>query len=121
MAAVVWPTAPAVGHHAEGEGLGVTVGGCGGFVVEVAAGVTERSALSKLAALGVRRIDILVVRDGATAGRVASALGEQWSVRRRVDLPHPSPQRWTVGGVVVLVDGPDATIELSEGPCRLAR
>jgi len=119
VTAVVWPTPPAVGHHAAVEGLGVSVGGCGGIVVKVASGVTERSALSALTDLGVRRVDVLVVSDTSGARRVASALGEQWPVRRRVDLPIRSTRRWSVGGVSVLADGPDATIEVSEAPCSL--
>ena len=74
VAAVVWPTPPAVGRHDAGEGVAVAVGQCGGIVAEVAAGAAERSALATLTGLGVRRIDVLVVHDAAGARRVAAAL-----------------------------------------------
>ncbi len=131
--AAVWPGPLRVGAQRPAEGITMTVGRCGGVVVRVSQASDERTALEGLQRRSVQRIDVLVVDAGRSASATAATVQEQWPVRRRIDLAQltaavdgdhdpmsDGAAGWSVGGVDVRVVGSVATIELSEGPCRLA-
>lgn len=108
---------PIVGVRRPSTGLDVAVGPCRGVIVRVGARAQGTASLAALSAIGVRRVDVLVVGPGA--GRVGAHIGEQWPVRRRVfEGPGSDGLHLEVGGAAVdLLDG-RSQIGLSDRPCR---
>jgi competence protein ComEC len=123
----VWPTGPSPGAHRPADGVAVTVGTCGGVVVHLDGDARPVPTLDGLRAVGVRRIDALVVGAASGARRTAADVEEQLPVRRRWNLegddaggPPARGVSWSVGGVEVVADARSATVEPSEAACRLA-
>lgn len=127
LVAVAWPLGPAPGVHRPVDAVAVTVGACGGIVVHLDGDARSVPTLDGLRAAGVRRIDALVVGAASGARRAAFDVEEQLPVRRRWNLqrddatgPAARSVSWSVGGVEVVADARNATIEASEAACRLA-
>lgn len=118
---VCWPARPTVGRSELTGGVTLVRGACGGTAVQLGTEADTEDALVSLQRSGVRRVDVLVVDPSRNAGRTASAVQQQWPVRRRLDLPVADPLRLGVGGVEVSAGGDRAAIELSAAACRLTR
>lgn len=77
-----WPSAPPAGAYDIGSSTSVVVGACGRTVVHIDGGRSTRR-LDRLAHLGIRRIDVLVV--SGTDRRAGEDVAAQFDVREVVD------------------------------------
>jgi competence protein ComEC len=121
-----WPPVPSSAPAS--AGIQVVVDRCGAVAVQVSGGSGVLDALDAVRRAAVRRIDLLVVDPGRMSSRTASAMQEQWPVRRRVDVGPGSAGTWTVGRLGVVVEDEAARIDTSSAvarapgaECRLAR
>jgi hypothetical protein len=137
----LWPTAPTAGSHPLVDGAELRVGRCGGRVLVIDGVTGERLLLRSLWALGVRRVDVVVVGPARTDAATAAVLVEQLAVTRSITAAERGPpgieplagRELDVGGLLVRAAGtprpasserpsdrPPALIEAAEGRCRLA-
>lgn len=135
FAALLLPALAVVRSPRSGEVLGgVTLVRSGGAtVVVVDATVYPDDVLTALAAVGVARVDLLVLtHGGARDAEVARGLRHRWHVRRilvpavhrvRGGTAVEEDQRWQVGGVTVEVRGTHHVLRVAlatrDGPVRL--
>ncbi len=129
------PGGAAPGSVALADGAVLSVGRCGGRVVELIGPARTMDVLEGAWRADLRRIDVLVVTDGR-AGEAAHALEEQLRVRRRVQVDPDGGSRgsqhshdaegdggsgWEVGGLEVRLDGEVVPTGRSGAACRLTR
>lgn len=139
---VARPGGAAPGTTVLADGAQLSVGRCGGRVVELTAAPQVMDVLEGVWRAELHRVDVLVVTDGR-AREAAHALEAQLQVRRRVDIDpdgsragsdggpdgvEAAPARGAsavrmlaVGGLEVRSDGVVAPTEPSGAACRLTR
>jgi len=127
----LWPVAYGSGRHEIAPGAVLSVGECGGRVLDVsgATGRTDR-LLDALARADVHRADVLVADPGRTSAAAARDVAASVRVRQVVVAADAAPAGFTplsgrslqVGGLVVSApaarDGPGRTA-VTEGPCTV--
>lgn len=121
---VLVPSGPSPGRSRPWPGGELWVGRCGGVVVQLDAAAAVDDVLGELWRRRVRRVDVVVVRDGR-AGELAGALEASLGVRSVLRTGSSTDDEVVgadvrVGGVRVVLDGATSRIESSGATCSVS-